>query len=320
MSSNMIVFLGDIVLSSGDITSEYKINGSYVFNLEYVVGTKGKPVGGKINLRAGYGYFDKLFGAMPIAVDVANNHALDFGEEGLNSSLNFCRENDIGVAGVERYIYNKETGLLAYTMFYGEYNNKDYFSFSKERFLKDVAVLKQQRVRNIVVIMHWGIENHPYASKKQVELAHWMIDNSADLIIGQHPHCLQPVEEYKGKYIFYSLGNCIFPYLNIDSYYDEKGIPLRKYRIKPLSWNKESYAIYYDEKIGEVDHVDCLYFTNGVLKRLKTVSFAELKKGKVQGGNLRFTLRKYASFLVSNSCVDGKLFDLNAIKHELMRK
>ena len=61
-----------------------------------------------------------------------------------------------------------------------------------------------------VLYIHWGNEyiNRPSAAQKK--LAHWLIDAGFDLIIGMHPHVLQGYEDYKGKRIYYSLGNCVF--------------------------------------------------------------------------------------------------------------
>ena len=61
-----------------------------------------------------------------------------------------------------------------------------------------------------IAYVHWGNEfiNYPYVDQKN--LAHLMIDKGADIIIGMHPHVLQGFEVYKGKYIFYSLGNFVF--------------------------------------------------------------------------------------------------------------
>ena len=62
----------------------------------------------------------------------------------------------------------------------------------------------------IIVFAHWGIEYKDKETKEQVVLGHELIDAGADLIIGSHPHVIQPIEIYKNKAIFYSLGNFIF--------------------------------------------------------------------------------------------------------------
>lgn len=61
-----------------------------------------------------------------------------------------------------------------------------------------------------IVYVHWGIEfiNYPYNDQKQ--FAHYLVNSGADLVIGMHPHVMQGFEVYKGKHIFYSLGNCVF--------------------------------------------------------------------------------------------------------------
>lgn len=61
-----------------------------------------------------------------------------------------------------------------------------------------------------VLYIHWGNEYINRPSSAQKKLAHWLIDVGFDLIIGMHPHVLQGFEIYKGKHIFYSLGNFVF--------------------------------------------------------------------------------------------------------------
>jgi poly-gamma-glutamate capsule biosynthesis protein CapA/YwtB (metallophosphatase superfamily) len=62
----------------------------------------------------------------------------------------------------------------------------------------------------IVVTMHAGVEYRRHPHPSQVAFAHAAIDYGADLVIGGHPHWIQKIEEYQGKYIFYSLGNFVF--------------------------------------------------------------------------------------------------------------
>ena len=62
----------------------------------------------------------------------------------------------------------------------------------------------------VIVSLHWGVEYRRYPSEEQKELARKLIDAGADLILGHHPHVVQPVEEYHGGVIAYSLGNFLF--------------------------------------------------------------------------------------------------------------
>ncbi|MNJ26691.1 Capsule biosynthesis protein CapA [compost metagenome] len=62
----------------------------------------------------------------------------------------------------------------------------------------------------VIVVTHWGKERTTELEKHQTSLAHSFVDAGADLIIGGHPHVLQGLERYKGKWIAYSTGNFIF--------------------------------------------------------------------------------------------------------------
>jgi poly-gamma-glutamate synthesis protein (capsule biosynthesis protein) len=62
----------------------------------------------------------------------------------------------------------------------------------------------------VIVCPHWGVEYALQPSREQVELAHQMIDAGADLIVGSHPHVVQPLEKYHDRWIAYSLGNFVF--------------------------------------------------------------------------------------------------------------
>jgi len=71
------------------------------------------------------------------------------------------------------------------------------------RFARNLADL-------VVVSVHWGVEYAPRPLREQVQWAHEMIDAGADLVVGGHPHVVQPLEEYHGHWIAYSLGNFVF--------------------------------------------------------------------------------------------------------------
>jgi poly-gamma-glutamate capsule biosynthesis protein CapA/YwtB (metallophosphatase superfamily) len=58
--------------------------------------------------------------------------------------------------------------------------------------------------------VHWGIENSERITDEQRELARWLIDRGVDLVVGSHPHCVQPLDFYHGRPIAYSLGNLVF--------------------------------------------------------------------------------------------------------------
>lgn len=73
-----------------------------------------------------------------------------------------------------------------------------------------IQALKDAGADVIVVSFHWGTEKENYPDETQQALAHAAIDQGADLVLGHHPHVLQGIEKYQGKYIVYSLGNFCF--------------------------------------------------------------------------------------------------------------
>lgn len=318
----MFTFLGDVALLCDDITSLYTPDYPYTVNLEYVVGVNPlTPVLGKINLLSEKCDLEQIFKKPPLAVNIANNHSLDFGADGLKSTLTALSDKEIPTFGDKPYII-ENVCFLSYTLLNDEYNNGDIFSFNKERFLKDIDYAKKNNALRNVVHIHWGVENHPLNTSQQTTLAHWLVDNGADIVIGCHPHCIQPVEIYRDKYIVYSMGNCLFPNFALPSHFNNSGQPQRVYRFKWQSWNRKSLAIIYDPDNNSISHIDELYQKrNKLLLKKSNVSVKKYMKHKNRYiSNLVYFLRKYFLFFISNLCVDGKFFDLNAIAMERKMK
>jgi poly-gamma-glutamate synthesis protein (capsule biosynthesis protein) len=83
--------------------------------------------------------------------------------------------------------------------------------FDKVLFVSEVQKAKNDLHADLVVVIpHWGFEYQTTQDPTQTEWAHFFIDNGADLVVGGHPHVIQPSEEYAGKMIYYSLGNFVF--------------------------------------------------------------------------------------------------------------
>ncbi len=150
-------------------------------------------------------------------VSLANNHTLDTGATGLEETKKILKDNEIGYAGDPikcdiDYLYQKDD-----VSFYAV--NETYPSNCSDNDL--VGAFSEVRYYNpdsfIVVLIHWGDEYKTVASATQEKMAHELIDVGADVVLGGHPHVVQNIEEYKGKLIFYSLGNFIF-----DQYFSEE--------------------------------------------------------------------------------------------------
>jgi len=316
----MITFMGDVALISNRLTSQYKPTAPYTFNLEYVIAdpTGLMPIPNKINLISPNSNFEELFGSLPIAVNIANNHIFDYGKEGLERTVAFMTGQGVKVISDEPIYITGQLCLFSYVLLpkYSDY------AFDLETAQKRIEAAKKNDFRTRVVVqLHWGVENHPIQNENQVRIAHHLIDAGADLIIGHHPHCIQPVEKYKGKFIFYSLGNALFGNISQPSHYDKSGRPSRVYRFRWQNWNRHSYAVVYDETVGEVVRVDKLYQKKNTLICKKSITDVdELTKHQASiGAGLKFKMRKYRLFFASNMFVDGKIFDFNALSHELRK-
>lgn len=142
-------------------------------------------------------------------VNIANNHSLDCYRRGFNSTKDYLSKAGISYIGDmehEKSYFVKEiqgkkiafVGIDAVTppiSVSGFYN-----------------IIKKLKTENdyVVVNIHWGEEYNLGFTQAQKNLAHKLIDNGVDVIFGHHPHVVEPVEVYKNRVIFYSLGNFVF--------------------------------------------------------------------------------------------------------------
>ena len=161
-------------------------------------------------------------------VCLANNHIYDYLEDGYNKTINFLDQNNIKYIGTQGLRSNVQEldGIKFCFLNYVANDTNPYFPkdckinvFDKKQVIDDIKQYRKS-VDQIIILLHWGgkTENGYYPDFKQSMNARTFIDNGADLIIGHHSHTFQPFECYKGKYIFYSLGNFCFS----DIYQDNK--------------------------------------------------------------------------------------------------
>ena len=160
--------------------------------------------------------------------DLANNHTMDYRSEGLGDTMDALTKAGIAYVGAGEnassnmsYIFEKngyKVGILAYSLFppegmvYNE-NNPNINYLSEFEDLKSERVktdLKKLKADFKIVYFHWGVEYEPFARDMQKKLARDTIDGGADFVVGTHPHVIQGSEVYNGKYIYYSIGNCVF--------------------------------------------------------------------------------------------------------------
>lgn len=221
-----LLFVGDIMLDRG-VEWEIKKNGGdwrwpflkiadtlqqadFVFgNLESQISDKGENVGSIYSFRADPVSIEGLTYAGFDVLSVANNHSLDYTKEAFENSSKRLREATIiPVANglMIKEIGGAKIGFLAYSNFPGiakvDWDNL-------EETTQDIQYAKSQ-VDILVVSLHAGEEYDKEPNEFQKTFAQSAIDAGANLIIGHHPHVVQPLEQYKQSWIAYSLGNFVF--------------------------------------------------------------------------------------------------------------
>ncbi len=138
-------------------------------------------------------------------VNMANNHTMDFGKKGYNDTVSALKSNSIAYCGGSKIAYKTVKGVKI--AFIG-LNALDGVSTSKVKSM--IKKAKNKKATIIICSFHWGNEASYTVTSKQKSLAHTAIKAGATLVLGHHPHVLQGVERYKGRYIVYSLGNFCF--------------------------------------------------------------------------------------------------------------
>lgn len=141
------------------------------------------------------------------AVNTANNHSHDYGEQSFTDTLTALDNAGIVHFGYEETAVMDVKGIKVGLV--GIYELNDHLG--REQQLKEnIAKVKAEGAQLTVVIFHWGNEKETTPDSNQTTLGRMAIDEGADLVCGHHPHVLQGIETYKGKNIVYSLGNFCF--------------------------------------------------------------------------------------------------------------
>lgn len=155
-------------------------------------------------------------------MNLANNHILEQGEQGFLSTLSTMQECGIDVIGettnngASKVLIEEFEGVrIAFAGFCDEKvchipNKGQYASLSEEKINDAIQEMNAMEADIKVAVLHWGNEYIHYPSLQQRVLAHQIIDQGIDLIIGHHSHCIQPYESYRNGHILYSLGNFCF--------------------------------------------------------------------------------------------------------------
>jgi poly-gamma-glutamate synthesis protein (capsule biosynthesis protein) len=236
----ILVLLGDVVLGRSMESQLARYGPDYPWaglepllqgadlaaaNLECMLTTQGKPMDKSYLIRAHPRWGQTLVAAGFDLVTLANNHALDFGQAGLDGTLSTLQ--DLGVAAIgagpsreaahRPAIFNLNgvrVAVLGYAA--ARWNGSadvpatDQLAWAKPAAVQaDVRAVRDQ-VDLVVVLLHAGAEYATVPSQGQVAVAHAAIDAGADLVAGHHTHVTQTVERYKQGLIVYGLGDALF--------------------------------------------------------------------------------------------------------------
>ena len=162
-------------------------------------------------------------------VSLANNHTLDRGEQAIINSSKYWNKTDALFSGSAASVEEREKvdirevnkvkyTMLAYTTTTnGIYRKKDYFVniYDPEIVKKDIEKVRDQ-VDVLLVSMHWGNEYTHVPSSSQKSIATYLASLGVDIIIGHHPHVVQPIEYINNTLVIYSLGNIISAQVGIE--------------------------------------------------------------------------------------------------------
>ena len=160
----------------------------------------------EFNFRASPEYANIILSGDIDIVNIANNHTMDYGQTGFDDTIKTLEEYNIPYFGYDDfYIYQKDDIKIGFVGL-----TKIWDGTVEKRIDNAIAYFKENECNSIIFTFHWGIERKYQQNSTQQKVAHYAIDHGADLVVGHHPHVLQGIEEYNGKYIVYSLGNFCF--------------------------------------------------------------------------------------------------------------
>jgi poly-gamma-glutamate capsule biosynthesis protein CapA/YwtB (metallophosphatase superfamily) len=205
-----------------------------IVNLECAVSNLGSPVPKEFNFRGDPAALPAMRKAGVEVANMGNNHAYDYGPEALLDERKKLIENRIAPVGAgkdERQatkaalfdlkgwkvavvgignVVEPEPAAVAGPSHAGVACNDSISCMVN-------AVERADRLADIViVVIHWGVELHPEPNAFQAQIAHAVIDAGADMIFGHHSHRLGSIGHYKGKPIFWSLGNFVWPASSVE--------------------------------------------------------------------------------------------------------
>lgn len=283
-----ILITGDLVInrvySKSDIDdsliSLFKQGDISIVNLEApITNSFSKILKTGPNLKANKKSTLEVFKALDIdIVTLANNHVLDYNEQGVSDSLAFCKEYNIQTVGAGMTV-NKASETLYIDTCEGKvaivnFAENEWASATEKSagahpmdIIDNTTQIKKakEKARFVFVIIHGGHEFYNLPSPRMQKQYRFYAEQGADIIVGHHPHCISGNELYNGVPIYYSLGNFLF---TMNSIYEDwyRGLVLEveickgklRTRLHPIEQKKDSFKLNLlkgNEKQNVIDRV-----------------------------------------------------------------
>lgn len=189
------------------VSSVFGSDDMTLVNFEGTLSEQGERQDKTFAFRGDPEYVDILTEGSVEVVAFANNHCQDYGEVSYTDTMQYLDEAGIkyssfDIVGVYE-VQGKKLGMISVSQLRG--NDQ-----AKELITQGVAKLREQDADAIIVSIHGGVEHEYSVSSEMEDVAHFAVDEGADLVLCHHPHVLQGVEKYNNVYIAYSLGNFCF--------------------------------------------------------------------------------------------------------------
>lgn len=178
-----------------------------IVNLEGPLTTSEERADKQFSFKGDPSYTEILTSGSVEACNLANNHSKDYGIQGYEDTIANVEAAGIKTFGYERTAIWETNGVKVGLA--GVYELAEGMD-CQDDMTAAIQSLKDAGADLVIVSFHWGVEKENYPDETQQTLAHAAIDQGADLVLGHHPHVLQGIEKYQGKYIVYSLGNFCF--------------------------------------------------------------------------------------------------------------
>lgn len=328
--SNLLTLDPSDIIILGDVYLEEKGNidlpGHIVYNNEFVISDENdKPALNRVNLISRENFVPATFPkAEKLYAHMSNNHTYDFGVDAFERTLKLLEKEGISSYGhhfnqckVVHELNEVKFTLLGYDTTGTSKTKKPEEVISLME--HDIPCARNAGAQKVIITIHFGNEHDPSNDEDQKVITHKAIDLGADIVIGHHSHCIQNIEIYKGKYIFYSVGNTWFPRHSTPAYFDETGKMNRVFRARETSWNTKSLVVIYNIKTGHVK-IKKASSSNKNFRIIKDITVEEVNKYCFKWPKYTGHLRRYYLFAKSNLFIDGKIIDFNSFRHKFFEK